>query len=339
MSKEDAAIGTELGIAEMVSTGTIGFIDQFYFSNEIAQTVDKTGVKAFLAPSIFDNNPETTTIEAAFEQNKQTLANWKGHDRIKIGFGPHALYSIEPDLFSEIGELAREHTTFIHTHVLETATERKQAIEQWGTSTIVKLQEMGLLDIILAAHVVHTDKQDIGLLAKNNTTILHNLQSNLKLGSGILSYDILKNKSINVLIGTDGNASNNNLDMLEELRFVGLLQKGLHHDPTKLPTNQLFQMATSNASQVFGSIYSGRLDEGQPCDFTIFSLDSIMSTPIIRPISNLQYSIPSTSCIMTVSNGDILYHNGNFKYIDVHELKTKAQNSITRMINDAGYNI
>jgi len=338
MTSEDAKIGTQLGIAEMISTGTIGIVDQFYYAQDIAEVVAESGTKAFLSPSIFSDNPETGTPEAAFKLAKSVYDKWHGYDeRISIGFGPHALYSVDHDFFVEIANEARDRDTMIHTHVAETKYEVEQSKQNWGMSPVKKLDELGVLDTIIAAHCVHLDDEDIQLLNRHDTTILHNIQSNLKLGSGIAPIPEYLKHGLNVVLGTDGSASNNNLDMLEEIRLTALLHKGLQHNATTIPMTTALKMATSNNNAILSNMYQGKLEVDQPCDLAVFDLDNFAATPIIDPLSNLIYSLPSNACTMTVSNGRILYKDQQFLTLNIGDIKEKTQAITDRMITEADY--
>lgn len=340
MQPEDAKIGTLLGIAEMISSGTIGFVDQFYYADKIAEMVAETGVKAFLAPSIFPDNPETGTQEAAYQQAQRVFDQWNGYDgRIKIGYGPHSLYSVDLELFGKIGQKTKDQSTLIHTHVQESKTEYNNALNEFGVTSIAKLAEMDLLDHTLAAHAVHTTPEDVNLLSENNTTVLHNIQSNLKLASGIAPVPTYLDHGINVVLGTDGSASNNNLSILEEIRLVSLIHKGVNLDANLINSYQALQLATINNQNIFGDVYTGQLVEGQYCDFTIFDLSQSATTPIIHPLSNLIYAASSNDCLMTVANGKILFHEGEFKTLNVDQIKHEAQSITDRMIADADYNL
>ncbi|MHA2503246.1 MAG: amidohydrolase family protein, partial [Candidatus Kariarchaeaceae archaeon] len=245
--------------------------------------------------------------------------------------------SVPEDTFTEIYHAADERDTWIHTHVSETTTERANALKTWGMSTVKKFNEMGVLDRILPAHGVHMDDEDLQLIADHGLPILHNLGSNLKIGSGIAPVPKMLDLGIPVVLGTDGNASNNDLAVLEEIRLAALIHKGIHQDPTLLPTRTVINMATSNHQTIFGEVYTGTLQQGHPADIAVFNLDTVRSRPVIDPLSNLVYSISPTDCQLTISNGKILYQDGELTSIDLEPLLKKAQSVSERMIADADY--
>lgn len=343
MTPGQAKIGAQLGIAEMIRSGTVAFIDQYFYTNQIAEAVAESGVKAFLAPSIFDGNPETKTIEQAFKVNKQVFKQWNGLDnRIFVGFGPHAHYSVPEEWFKEIIAETKNCNTKIHTHVSETKTEVKDAKEKYGLTPVEYLDKLGALKHILAAHCIYLTDSDVASLSENQTNILSNPQSNLKIGAGIAPIPDYIKKSINVILGTDGSASNNNLDIMEEVRLLSLLHKGLNTNPKKLPIKQIIPLFTSNGGKVFPkNSYTGILAEKNPADIIVYNLDSLNTIPIISPISNWIFSSNPTDIHLTMANGKILFRKEGekeeFPTLNVKEIKKKAQQAIDDMMNKSDY--
>ncbi len=338
MKASDARIGTQLGIAEMLASGTIGFVDQFYYSNEIAKVVYETGVKAFLAPSIFDGNAETKTIENAYNENIRVIKNWHMKDnRIFVGFGPHATYTVPEELFLKIYEQAEKYDTFIHTHMQETKREVREAIEKYGLSPIERMNKLGILERIFAAHCVHLSDKDFALIKEKKVNVLHNIQSNLKLGSGIAEIPKMLDMGINVSLGTDGNASNNNLDMLEEVRLTALIHKGIHYNPQLISYKTALKMATQNAAPLLFNSYTGKIETNQPADLIIVDLKNVNSIPVINPVSNWVFSSSSSNVVLTMADGKILYQDGNYSTLNIDHVLEDASKSTQRMMKDANY--
>ncbi|MCY3413661.1 MAG: amidohydrolase [Candidatus Heimdallarchaeota archaeon] len=339
MLASDARVGAQLGIAEMFKTGTIGFVDQYFYSDEIAQVVIESGAKAFLAPSIFPNTPEHEKIEDSYTNNLRMIEKWHGKDnRLFFGFGPHAPYTVGEDLYLKIYEQASKYDTFIHTHLHETKREVEEAQEKYGKSSIQSFADIGILDRIFAAHCIHMDAHDRELMLKNHVTILHNLQSNLKIGAGIAPIPEYLAMGLNVTLGTDGSASNNNLDMLEEVRLTALLHKGLHHDPKIVNTITALNLGTRNASKLFPEgVYSGIIDVGRPADLVVVDLSSVNMTPVINPLSNWIYSGNGSDVVLTMVNGKLVYQDGELLTLNERRIKESAQESTERMMADADY--
>jgi 5-methylthioadenosine/S-adenosylhomocysteine deaminase len=340
MTSSDAKIGALLGIAEMIASGTIGFVDQYFYSNSIAEAVLETGVKAYLAPSIFDT-PESKTIEGSFQTNKVVFDRWHGQDnRIFVGFGAHAPYSVPKEWLEEIIEATKERKTILHIHLNETKKELQDAKDTWGCSPIELMDQLGALDYTYAVHCIHTSETDQALLAQHKTPILSCPQSNMKIGAGIAPLPLYLSKNIHVCLGTDGSASNNNLDMLEEVRLVSLVHKALNYDPTLMDSKTVFSLATSNASRLFPiGVYSGVIEEGLPADLVVYNLDNWITTPNIRPFSNLLFAASSNQVALTMSNGKLLYKEGNFLTLDINQIKESAQKATDGMISRSGYKL
>ncbi|MHA2092407.1 MAG: amidohydrolase [Candidatus Kariarchaeaceae archaeon] len=350
MRAADARVGTQLAVAEMVSSGTIGFVDQFYFSEQIADVVNETGMKALLCPSIFDRSKngvieegwvEPRNIEESFQDNIKLLQTYHGRDnRIFIGLGPHAPYTISDEFYKRIYEQAEKFNTKIHTHLNETKREVEESQTKFGKTPIEKMEDIGVLDRIIAAHCIHLNDNDKKLLQKYPIPILHCAQSNLKIGAGIAQIPELLDLSIPVCLGTDGNASNNNLDMLEEVRLTALIHKGIHHDPTLVDARSALKMGTSNASVLFPpGVFSGRIEKDNPADLLVLDLDKVNTTPVIKPLSNWVFSGNTGNVAITMSNGKILFNSGKYLTLDIDKVKEDVQKTTNRMIDHAGYDI
>lgn len=339
MTAIDAKIGALLGIAEMVQTGTVGFIDQYFYANEIAEAVSETGVKAFLSPSIFDGNPETKTIEAGFNRNKEIFDKWHGHgNRIFVGFGAHAPYTIPREWLTKIIDAAAERQTKVHIHLSETQKEVIDAKKEWGCSPIEYMDQLGGLPHSYAAHCVHTSAEDQELLVRHQTPVLSCPQCNLKIGSGIAPIPEYLSKGVRVCLGTDGSASNNNLDMLEEVRLTAILHNGVLRDPIAVPSTKALELGTKNAADLLpDKTYSGVLAAGKPADIAVVDLGTTNNTPVINPLSNWLFASHGNNVVLTISNGKILYRDGMFLTLDVEDLRLKAQKSIDAMMARADY--
>jgi 5-methylthioadenosine/S-adenosylhomocysteine deaminase len=344
MTPEDAYIGAKLGIAEMIANGVIGFNDQYFFSGEISRAVTDTGVKAYLAPTmglpegVFERNPETRSIEGGFQKAKDVHDIWHGKDnRLFIGFGPHAPYTVDKEWLLEINEAAKERNVKIHIHLSETKSEVETSKKEWGVSPIERMVELDILERTMAAHCIYIDDRDRELLAKNKTLVLSCPQSNLKIAAGVCNIPELLKRGVSVCLGTDGQASNNNLDVLEEVTLTALIHKGLHNDPTLIDASTALKTVTVNSSNIFPEgVYSGVIKTGSPADLIIADLSRVNTVPIINPLSNFVYASNGSNIVLTACNGKILYENGLFTTLSIEELKIKAQKITERMIQASG---
>lgn len=338
MKAEDCYWGALLGCAEMVAGGTIGFCDQYFYANEIAKAVAQAGLKAFLFPSIFEPTPECKTMGDAFQAAIQTYDLWNGKDnRIFVGFGPHAPYSVDAEWLLKITQAARDRHTGVHIHLSETRQEVSDAQKKWGKTPIEYCDQLQILDDrTIAAHCIHLTDNDFQILKDRKISVAHCPESNLKLASGIAPVTKMGALGVNVCIGTDGQASNNNLDMLEEMRTAAFIHKVTTGDPTALPAPAVLRMGTANPARIFGKHASGKIEKGVPADIAVFDLGRPQSVPSINPLSNLIYAASSHDCVMTVCNGHILWDNGKFKTLDVEEIMSRAQKISERLIAEKG---
>ncbi|MHA1940507.1 MAG: amidohydrolase [Candidatus Hodarchaeales archaeon] len=334
MKPQDAFWGAMLGIAEMVASGTVGFNDQYFYAEQIAQAVQQTGIKANLAPSIFfEGNPESNSMQEAFNYAKKVL-KWNGKDkRLWISFGPHAPYTVSKEWFQKIAEEARKQGTKIHTHLNETEYEVKESLKLHSMRPIEWMDKIEVLDTInSAAHCVFTSEAEIDLLNKYEVSILHCPKSNAKIGAGVAQIPSLIENNSNVCLGTDGQASNNKLDMFAEMAFEALIHKAIHKDPTLMSNNTILQMATSNASSLFPQgVYKGTLEVDTPADLVVIDFDSPTTTPIINPVSHLCYAVGREQVVLTMINGSIVYQAGNYLTLDIEKVRKEAQKATDRM--------
>ncbi len=339
---KDAYWGAMLGIAEMVASGTVGFNDQYFYSDQIAHAVHETGVKAILAPSIFfAGNPEASSMEEAFNHAKNVHTKWNGdNNRLWIAFGPHAPYTVEKEWFQAIADEARERETTIHTHLNETEYEVGESERAHSVRPVEWMEQIGVLDTInSAAHCVHLSQSEYDLLRKYNVNVLHCPKSNAKIGTGFADTPRLLKEDVNVCLATDGQASNNKLDMFEEMSFEALIHKAVYKDPTVVTSTEVVRMATCNAHSLFPKdVYSGTLLKDTSADLVVLDLDSPGTTPIIDPVSHLCYAIGRENVVMTVIDGSIVYQEGKFLTLDVKRVQDEAQRITNRLLETTNAN-
>ncbi|MFX1512310.1 MAG: amidohydrolase family protein [Promethearchaeota archaeon] len=337
MTADDCYWGTLLGCAEMISGGSIGFIDQYFYADKIASAVNEAGLKAFLFPSIFEPTPETKTMEEAFSKAIDVHKKWHGKDdRIFVGFGPHAPFTVDKDWLMKIVEKAILLETGIHIHLNETQQEVDDALQNWNCSPIEYCNKFGILDgLTLGAHCVHVTDKDMQILKEKEVSVLHCPQSNLKLANGIAPVEKMDENGINVCVGTDGQASNNNLDMLEELSFCAMVHKMDAKDPTVISAATALRFGTANPARIFpNNVAAGVIEEGVPADFVVYDMWRPNGVPMIHPLSNLIYSISSRNVVLTVCNGRILYQDGEYKTLKIEDVLTSCQKISERMVEE-----
>ncbi len=244
LNDEYVRYGTQLGIAEMLRSGTTTFSDMYFFMNTTAEVVKETGIRAVLSRGLAGVSP---TADQALVENADLFRTWNGfdNDRIKVLLGPHAPYTCPDTYMEKVIALSHELNCGIHMHLSETKGEVENVIKATGKTPIAHMHDLGLFwNTTLAAHCVHVTDEDMDIMAENNVAVAHNPQSNLKLASGIAPVPEMIAKGITVGLGTDGSASNNNADMLEEVRLAATLHKARLYDPKAIPAQAAWNMGT-----------------------------------------------------------------------------------------------
>jgi 5-methylthioadenosine/S-adenosylhomocysteine deaminase len=335
LKKEDIYWGTLLAIAEMLRGGTTCFADMYFHMDEVARACQESGIRASLAQGLV--GLDKIKGMAGLKEGVSLIRNWhnKGDGRITIMLGPHAPYTCPPDFLQEVLEKATALDVPIHIHLAETRDEVNECLEKYGKTPVELMKEIGLLDHrVLAAHCVHLTAKEIEILAEKKTAIAHNPGSNLKLGSGTAPVAKLLEKEAVVGLGTDSAASNNNLDMLEEMRLAALLPKGFLENPTIVPAEAAFKMATMNgAGALFLSNEIGTLKIGAKADLIMLNLNQPHFYPRHNLLAHLVYSARSSDINLVMVNGKILLSNGQLLTIDEERVFFETQLRATKLVS------
>src|SRR5918994_7461205 len=290
---EFVALGTRLACAEMIRSGTTCFADMYYFEESVATAAAEAGMRALCAQTVLKfPAPDAASFEDSLARARDFIARWKGHPLVVPAPAPHAPYTCTTEILRACGELAVEFDVPLHTHLAETLFEVEQSRREHGMPVVPWVKKQRLFDArVLAAHCVHLDEGEMRALKNAGAGIAHNPTSNLKLGSGIAPVVKMLELGVNVGIGTDGAASNNDLDMFEEMRLAALLAKGISGDPTALPARQALAMATRvGARAVHLGDVTGSLEPGKRADLIVINLDQTHNTPRFQRDSNAVYS-------------------------------------------------
>ncbi len=271
VSPEFVKLGTSLACAEMIRSGTTTFADMYYFEEDIAKATAEAGLRAICAQSVMKfPTPDAKFYEESLEMSRDFISRWKDHPLIVPAVAPHAPYTCTPDILHACAQLAAEFDVPLHTHLSETAIEVENMRNEQGMPVIPYVKKQDLFDAnVIAAHCVHIDEGEIRTLVHGKAGVAHNPSSNLKLASGVAPVKRMLELGLNVGIGTDGPASNNDLDMFEEMRLASFMQKGVTGDPTAVPARTTLLMATrmgANALHI-GHI-TGSLEAGSRAYFT-----------------------------------------------------------------------
>ncbi len=285
--------GTELAIAEQLKGGISCFSDMYFFPEVASELAHKSGIRAQLTIPVLDfATPGARDAEEALRKGLQLFDDLRQHPRIKVAFGPHAPYSVSDDKLRQVLMLAEELDAGIHMHVHESAFEIQQSLEQHGVRPLQRLASLGLLGPrFQAVHMTQIDEDDIQLLVESNSSVIHCPESNLKLASGFCPVEKLWQAGVNVAIGTDGAASNNDLDLLGETRTAALLAKAVAGNATALSAHAALRMATLNGARALGlDEQVGSLELGKLADLAAFDLSGLAQQPVYDPISQLIYA-------------------------------------------------
>lgn len=321
--------GTELAIAEMIRTGTTCFSDMYFFPEQTAQCALNSGMRAQITFPVLD-------FPTAWGQDPDDYINkglalhdsYRSSDTINIGFGPHAPYTVSDAPLQRIATLANELGAPVQIHLHETAFEVEQSITQFGMRPSERLHKLGLLSrLTQCVHMTQINDTDIELLQESGAHVIHCPESNLKLASGFCPTNKLQKAGINIALGTDGAASNNDLDLLQEMRTAALLAKGVSGDAQALNAYQALEMATLQGAQALGiDDVTGSLEVGKAADITAVDLSGLANQPVYNPVSQLVYSATGQQVSHVWCNGKALLKDFDLQTINSHEIKAKAQN-------------
>jgi 5-methylthioadenosine/S-adenosylhomocysteine deaminase len=312
LTGDDVYWGTKLACLEMIRTGTTGFNDMYFFMDRAAQAAAEAGIRAVLSYGFID----LFSAEKRENECKATGAlvasiRAMNNPRITAAVGPHAIYTVSPEGLRWCADYAQEQKIGIHIHLSETQKEVDDCIAQHGKRPAVYLDACGILTPrTVAAHGCWLDEAECRLLGQRGVSVSHNPSSNMKLATNrALPYHWLSAAGANVCLGTDGCASNNNLDMLEEIKTAALLQKFFWNDPTILPAPDALAIATSHGAQALG-FGPGALVPGAPADIILVAAKTACNTPLHNAASNLVYSCSGAAVETTICDGRILMLEG-----------------------------
>ena len=327
MSETFVRDGTELAIAEMLRSGTTCFGDMYFFPNIAAQTAHDLGMRAQLHFPVFDF-PTAWGRDADdyIHKGLQLRDDFKHSELIAVGFGPHAPYTVSDAPLSRIAMLAAELDCAIQIHVHETQHEVDESIANYGERPLARLSRLGLLGPrTMCVHATALSDGDIELLARNNCHIVHCPESNLKLASGFCPTQKLLDAGINVALGTDGAASNNDLDMFAELRIAALLAKAVAQNAAALPAFEALQMATINSAKALGlDERIGSLEIGKYADVIAIDLSEIENQPLYNPLSQLAYSNSGSRVSHSWISGKPMLANRELTTINLSDLRERV---------------
>ena len=293
VNEEFVQAGTELAVAEMLRSGTTCFNDMYFFPDITARVAKNAGIRSCVGlividfPTVWAGN-----AEEYLDKGIAVHDSYRNDDLVRTSFAPHAPYTVSDEPLEKIRSYAHELDIPITMHVHETAFEIQQAVEQDGRRPLQRLNDLGLVSpALLAVHMTQAETHELDQIAESGSHIVHCPESNLKLASGFCPVAESLSRGINVALGTDGAASNNDLDMISEMRTAALLAKGVAEDPTAVPAETALRMATINGARALGiDDRTGSLEPGKDADIVAIRMDCIETAPVYDPVSQLVYS-------------------------------------------------
>jgi len=320
--------GSQLAMAEMLRSGTTCFSDMYFFPEETAKAAQEAGMRCQLNTPILDF--PTAWGEHADDYIDKGLALYKTYtdsELVSIGLGPHAPYTVSDAPLQRIAQLSAELNIPVQIHLHETAGEIVAALEQNAMRPSERLEKLGLFsERLQCVHMTQIDDSDLARLRHSGAHVIHCPESNLKLASGFCPVKKLQDAGINVALGTDGAASNNDLDLLGEMRTASLLAKGVSGDASALNAHQALKMATLNGAKAMGLDKTiGSLEVGKAADITAISLDALEANPLFNPISYIAYSQCSHQVSHVWVNGKLLLNNRVLQTLNETSLRNRAQ--------------
>ncbi len=325
---EFVRIGTELACWEMIRGGTTTFVDMYYYPHVIAQVVDECGMRAYVSATVIgQRSPDAEGAADSLEKGLVFIEHWKERNsRITPIFGPHSDYTLNEEQLRATRRAANEAGVPISIHLSESPYEVEYSKRHYGTTSIEFLDSIGFFDgLTIGAHVVWPTEDEIPILAEKKIGVIHNPTSNMKIASGISPVTAMLRAGVRVGLGTDGAASNNDLDMWEEMRLAAFLQKVDRMDPTVLSASTVLRMATSGGAAAIGlGDRIGTLAPGMRADLIQVSFDDVHFVPTYDVISHLVYVADEQDVASTVVDGRVLMRDGEILSIDTERVRREA---------------
>ncbi|NYB27156.1 MAG: amidohydrolase family protein [Methanobacteriaceae archaeon] len=329
-------VGAKLACAEMIKSGTTTFNDMYFYMDHVAQAVDESGIRGNITHGMLDQGDEEKR-RAEYKESLRIID--KCHNtadgRIKVSLGPHAPYTCSTELLSWVRKKASQLGVRIHIHVSETEFEVKNIIDTYDARPFEYLDNINFLDQdVLAAHTVWPSNNEMDIIKERGVNISHNPVSNMKLASGISPVAKMLDKGINVSLGTDGAASNNNMDMLEEMKIAALGQKVNTFDPTVLKADDVFKMATIGGATALGlSDELGTIKVGKKADLILVNMKAPHLAPYRHPISHLVYAANGGDVDTVICNGQILMKGRELLTLDEKAVLEEAEEAARDLLS------
>ena len=329
----DVRAGTELGLLEMIKSGTTAFADMYFHMETVAEAVAAAGLRARLSHGIVTVGKDEDGAEADVEAGIAFARDVAGaHERIEPAISPHSLTTVSEAALERSIQAAREQGVPLHVHANETHDEVGPIVEEHGVRPLEYAAQQGLLepeDVL--AHGVHVDEAEIDLLAETGASVIHNPASNMKLASGIAPVQEMLDAGVNVGLGTDGAASNNDLDLFDEIRDAAMLGKLARGDARDVAAESAVRMATEGSASAIG-LPVGRLEAGGTADIAVVDFDAAHLTPVHDYVSHLAYAVRGSDVRHTICDGEVLMEDREVQTLDEAAVRERASEAATELI-------
>lgn len=334
MVEKDIRVGGELAVLEMIKSGTTAFLDMYgpYLESVIDVTA-KAGIRGVFSRGPIGFIPGQDKV---LDENVTMYKNYNGtaDGRITVAMGVHAPYTCPPEFCEKAAGLAKDNGMHMHIHMSETQDEINQMQEKYGKRPFKYIEETGLFDVpAIAAHCVWLDDEDFAIMKKHNIAVAHNPASNMKLASGIAPVPRMLKEGITVGLGTDGTSSNNNLDMLEEIRLAAILHKVNELDPLSVPAAEALKMGTETGAKAIWLDDTGVIAPGKKADIVLYDLNRPEWCPRHNLVSLLVYSASSASADTMICNGKVIMEKGKVLTMDEERILHEAQEAAMALVN------
>lgn len=330
MEDEDVYWASMLAAYEMIKSGTACFADMYFSTRSTARAVAQSGLRANLNICVsgdVSDNPDMQDAMRFFDEYHNAE-----NGRILVSFAPHAIYTCSAELLQWCANMAAERGVRLHTHVAETRKEYEDCMREHGVTPTAYLNQLGVFDVsTIAAHSLYLNENDLDIYRRKGVTAVYNPTSNCKLASGINAIDRFLERGINVALGTDGAASNNNLNLFEEMHLASLLTKGVALDPCAVPADTALRLATVNGAKALGFEGVGILKTGNPADLILIDLDKPHLYPMHDLKSAIVYSAQGSDVDTMICDGRILMEKYEVKTLDFEQIKHHIDRSVDRL--------
>lgn len=332
LTRDDVVAGLELAMLEMIASGTTTFADMYHWDAGLLELVKQAGMRVLAAPAMFTNEavgwPKVSPMNGAqtLDYTEQLAAQFEGDEQIKLAYGPHAPYTCPPELLREISERSQKTGIPIHIHVSESLAEVQQITDQYGNTPAAHLDSLGFFEAeVLAAHCVHLTPDEMEVFARTGTAASHNPVSNLKLGCGIAPLPEMLEAGVRLTLGTDSVASNNSLDLFEEIKLATILHRGARHDAAAVKASDVLDLATCRGAEAVGFGETGALEAGRLADVIAVDLGTTRATPMGSLVSHLAFSATGDDVRHVFIGGRHVYADGVHLTLDADDIMRRGK--------------